>query len=285
MSISYPLVLLLLAPAIAAFVWLARRGDFYLARLPGDWERLVEPPLRTVVGREAIQGGSPQLLNLLVLWMVLVTAIARPVWELEDAPNLPNIAGRVIVMDLSGLADIHVQRLAATTLIDSAPYIPTALVVGSGDAFNVVPLTTDRDFTNRYLNVITPDVMPLKGRALPATVAHSEALLTRAGVVVGQVILLTGGDPPTLGDEYLQRWTRVVVTEPGRRDEWVDYANYLGARLVSYNDVTPVIDDLEGEIKRAQHRGDYSTVHDLTPYLLGIAVLLWLVLFRRRRTT
>tara|TARA_B100001123_G_scaffold212430_1_gene239910 strand:- start:1506 stop:2363 length:858 start_codon:yes stop_codon:yes gene_type:complete len=285
MSVSYPLVLLLLVPAIAAFAWLARRGDLYLARLPGDWERLVKPPLRTMVGREATQGGAPQLLSFLVLWVVLVAAVSKPVWELEDAPNLPNIAGRVIAMDLGGPADTHLQRIAAATLIDAAPDIPTALVVGSGDAFNVVPLTTDRDFTNRYLNVITPDVMPVEGRALPVTVAHSEAVLTRAGVAVGQVILLTGGQPPALGDEYLRRWTRVLVTESESWGEWVDYANYLGARLVSYDDVTSVIDDLEGEIKRAQHRGDNSAVHDLTPYLLGVAVLLWLTIFRRRRTT
>ena len=285
MIISYPLVLFLLVPAIAAFAWLVRRGDLYLARLPGDWERLVKPALRNIVGREATQGGAPQLLSFFVLWVVLVTAISRPVWKLEDAANFPNIAGRVIAMDLGGGADIHSQRLAAAALLDSAPDVPTALVVGSGDAFNVVPLTTDRDFMNRYLNVITPDVMPLEGQALPVTVAHSEAILTRAGVVVGQVILLTGGEPPTLGDEYLRRWTRVVVTEPESRGEWVDYANYLGARLVSYDDLTSVIDDLEREIERAQHRGDNAAVYDLTPYLLGVAVLLWLALFRRRRTT
>ena len=285
MIISYPLVLFLLVPAIAAFAWLVRRGDLYLARLPGDWERLVKPALRNIVGREATQRGAPQLLSFFVLWVVLVTAISRPVWKLEDAANFPNIAGRVIAMDLGGGADIHSQRLAAAALLDSAPDVPTALVVGSGDAFNVVPLTTDRDFMNRYLNVITPDVMPLEGQALPVTVAHSEAILTRAGVVVGQVILLTGGEPPTLGDEYLRRWTRVVVTEPESRGEWVDYANYLGARLVSYDDLTSVIDDLEREIERAQHRGDNAAVYDLTPYLLGVAVLLWLALFRRRRST
>jgi len=285
MMISYPLFLLLIVPAIAAFAWLSRRGDLYLARLPGDWERLVKPPLRRFVGREATQGGTPQLLSFLVLWVVLVTAISRPVWKLEDAPNLPNISGRVIAMDLGGVTDTHGQRLAAATLIDSAPYIPTALVVGSGDAFNVVPLTTDRDFMSRYLNVITPDVMPIEGQALPVTVAHSEAVLTRAGVVVGQVVLLTGGAPPSLGDGYVRRWPRVVVVEPGNRDEWVAYANYLGARLVSYDDLTSIINDLEREIERAKHRSDNSTVYDLTPYLLGIAVLLWLTLFRRRSTT
>ncbi len=196
MIVSHPLVLFLLAPAVAAFAWCARHGDRYIARLPGDWERLVAPSLRATVGRLATQGAAPQLLGFLALWVVLVIAIARPAWELEEAANFSNIAGRVIAMDLGGGADIHSQRLAATTLIDSAPDVPTALVVGSGDAFNVVPLTTDRNFIDRYLNVITPDVMPLDGQAISVTVAHSEAILTRAGVVVGQVILLAGGEPP-----------------------------------------------------------------------------------------
>ena len=285
MIISYPLVLLLLVPAVATFAWFARRGDRYLARLPGDWERLVVPSLRAIVGREATQGAAPQLLAFLVLWAVLVMAIARPVWKLEEAANFSNIAGRVIAMDLGGDADIYSQRLAAAALIDSAPDVPTALVVGGGDAFNVVPLTTDRDFIDRYLNVITPDVMPIEGQAIPVTVAHSEAILTRAGVVVGQVILLVGGKPPTLGNEYLPRWARVIVTDPGARGQWGSYANYLGARLVSYDDLTPVLDDLERQIERARHRGDRAAVHDLTPYLLSLAVLLWLTLFRRRRST
>jgi len=285
MIISYPLVLLLLVPGVAAFAWLARRGDRYLARLPGDWERLVVPSLRVIVGREATQGAAPQLLGFLALWAALVIAIARPVWKLEDASNFSNIVGRVIAMDLGGGADIHSQRLAAAALIDSAPEVPTALVVGSGDAFNVVPLTTDRNFIDRYLNVITADVMPTEGREIPVMVAHSEAILTRAGVVVGQVVVLVGGEPPHLGNEYLPRWTRVVVAEPDTRVQWSNYANYLDARLVSYDDLTSVVDDLERQIERARHRGDRASVHDLTPYLLALAALLWLTLFRRRRTT
>ncbi len=285
MIISYPLVLLLLVPAVAAFAWLARRGDRYLARLPGDWERLVVPSLRVIVGREATQGAAPQLLGFLALWAVLVIAVARPVWKLEDAANFSNIVGRVIAMDLGGGADIHSQRLAAAALIDSAPEVPTALVVGSGDAFNVVPLTTDRNFIDRYLNVITSDVMPTEGQEIPVMVAHSEAVLTRAGVVVGQVVVLVGGEPPDLANEYLPRWTRVVVAEPDSRVQWSSYANYLDARLVSYDDLTPVVDDLERQIERARHRGDRAAVHDLTPYLLALAALLWLTLFRQRRTT
>jgi hypothetical protein len=284
MIVSHPLVLLLLVPAVAAFGWLVRHGDRYLTRLPGDWERLVAPSLRTFVGREATQGAAPQLLGFLALWVVLVITISRPVWELDEAADFANIAGRVIAMDLGGGADIHSQRLAAATLIDSAPDVPTALVVGSGDAFNVVPLTTDRNFLDRYLNVITPDVMPLDGQAIPVMVAHSEAILTRAGVVVGQVILLTGGEPPALGAKYVARWSRVLATDPETRDEWDGYANYLDARLVSYDDFTPAADDLARQIERARHRGDHAAVRDLTPYLLAVAALLWLTLFRRRRT-
>ena len=83
----------------------------------------------------------------------------------------------------------------------------------------------------------------------------------------------------------LPRWARVVVTEPEARVQWGSYANYLDARLVSYEDLTPINDDLERQIERARHRGDRAAVHDLSPYLLALAALLWLTLFRRRRTT
>ena len=116
-------------------------------------------------------------------------------------------------------------------------------------------------------------------------VAHSEAILTRAGVVVGQVVVLVGGEPPDLANEYLPRWTRMLVAEPNGRVQWGSYSNHLDARLGYYDDLTPVVDYLEWQIERARHRGDRAAVHDLTPYLLALAAVLWLTLFRRRRTT
>ncbi|MDP6012256.1 MAG: hypothetical protein QF629_01735 [Alphaproteobacteria bacterium] len=284
MILIHPLALLLLLPAVAMVTWHTRRGASRFSRLPGDWERLVTPLLRGIVARGASEGKAPHRFVLLALWTLLVIAIARPAWQVEAGGEFANIAGRVIAIDLGGDADIYSQRFAANTLIEALPDVPTAIVVGSGDAFNVVPLTTDRYFLNRYLNVIAPDVMPLEGRALPVIMAHAEGVLTRAGVSAGQVVLLTGGEPPARGAYMPVRWSRVVVTDDDARDDWYAYSQYLAAQLVTYDRLGPATEDLARQIDRARRDGDRAAIHDLTPYVLGLSVLLWLAQFRRRRS-
>ena len=282
MILGHPLALLLLLPT-AGLIWLMRRGGRHLARLPGDWERLVTPALRGVLARSASQGSTPQVAAVFALWLLLVFAIAGPAVEVDDLDDFANIAGRVIAFDLGGGADIHSQRLMAATLLDATPEIPTALVVASGDAFNVVPLTTDRAFLDRYLNVIAPDVMPLEGRALQVTVAQAEGILTLAGVLAGQVVLLSGGEPPVPGAALPPRWSRVVVTDPALRDRWQVFADTLGAGLATYDDLGTATDAFTQRVDELRQASNRAAVHDLTPYLLGVAVLLWLGLFRQRR--
>lgn len=283
MSFAQPLTLFLLLPALGALAWrLSGASGLPAGQLPGDWVRVVEPPLRRFMASGALAGVRVSLLLPLSIWVLLVLALARPALDTGAAADYSNIAGRVIALDLGAGANIHSQRLAATRLMEDLPGVPTAIVVGTGDAFDVVPLTTDRAYVDRYLQVITPDVMPLDGRSLGVAIAHGEAILTRAGIVAGQVVVLSAGKPPTYssGDA---RWPRAVVVEAKDREAWAPYVATIGASLGAVDDLSAVQRELQNDIDRARRDGDRQGRTELAPYLLTVAMVLWLVLFRRQR--
>ena len=76
----------------------------------------------------------------------------------------------------------------------------------------------------------------------------------------------------------------MVVAKNERRD-WVSYADDIDARLATHDQLAPVVDDHERSIERAQRDGNRDGRLDLTPYFIGVALLLWLGLFRRRKAT
>jgi hypothetical protein len=76
----------------------------------------------------------------------------------------------------------------------------------------------------------------------------------------------------------------VVVTDDDARNDWYAYSRYLAAQLATYDALDPATEDLARQIERARRHGDLAAIHDLTPYVLGLSALLWLALFRRRRS-
>lgn len=279
-ELAHPLALLLLLPG-AALLWLHRRRG--AVGLPGDWARLIERPLRSfVAGRAVLRAGASVTLPV-VIWGLLVLAIARPGIALGTGPEFTNIAGRVIALDLGAGVDINRQRHAAAQVLEMDPGMPTALVLVTGDAFDVVPLTRDRAFLGRYLNVVSPDVMPVEGRSPAIALAHAEAILTRAGIVAGQVVLITGGPVPDRSTVPPAQWLRAVVVRPEERDAWEAFAAGTGARLIAPDDLSGIGADLQDAVASARRQLGSSGRLDLTPILAGIAAALWLLLFRRRR--
>ncbi|MGI9335148.1 MAG: hypothetical protein ACR2RL_18540, partial [Gammaproteobacteria bacterium] len=270
--------------ALAALIWRMRRKAKALAvSLPGDWAGLIEPPLRRFMASGALSPGRALVLLPVSIWALLVLALARPALDVGAASDYSNLAGRVIVFDLGAGADIHSQRLAANRLMEASPGVPTGIVVGTVDAFDVVPLTTDRAYVDRYVQVIAPDVMPLDGQSVRVAIAHGEAVLTRAGIVAGQVVLLTAGAPPDQSASK-PRWRRAILVAEEERDAWADYASASGARLASLNDANGVLRDLQSDIDRARRDSAQRGRTELAPYLIAAAMLGWLALFRRRRT-
>ena len=283
MTFGAPLLLLLLLPLAAVFWLTRRRGGLLLSHLPGHWDRIVEPGLRAFLARRLPERGGGQLNLCLAIAALLVLALARPGLETDEAADYGNLSGRVIVLDLGAGIDVRDQRLFAQGLLEASPGVPAAVVAVAGDAFDIVPLTTDRAQVSRYLQVLHPSLMPTPGRALQLGAAHGEAVLERAGVVAGQVVLVTGGAPPRTprGAKGAGRPRVLVALESGTAD-WSAIADALGAELAAPSDLAAIAEELEEVVGEKLRTAGPAAHRDLTPWVVALALLLWLTLFRRK---
>lgn len=283
MTFAAPSTLLLVVPLALAglFVWL--RGDLLVSALPGQWNRIVAPGLRRFLAQRMPERRRGQLGLCLTIAALLVVALARPGIEAGGAPTYGNLSGRVLVLDLGADGDVRDQRLFARRLFEQSLGIPTAIVAVAGDAYDVVPLTTDRRQAFRYLSALEPSVMPEAGRALHRGLAHGEAVLKKAGIVAGQVVLVTNGRPPPQGDQAPPSGLLRAVAVMGPRTlAWADYAEGQDARLVGPTELASVVRDLDDAVSYQRRTRAATTQIDLTPWLIGLALCLWLGLFRRR---
>lgn len=281
MTVAMPLAFVLLLPLGVALMGWRRRGRG--SALPGQWAQVVDPRLRAYLGRGLARRRSVEQALALVVALILILALARPAIELAPPLEAGNLAGRVVILDMSGRAGVAHQRVVTDRLLEASPGVPTALVAVAADTFDVVPLTTDRQYLRRYLQVIDPAMMPLEGRALGLGLARANAILDEAGIVAGQIVVVSNGSAPETPLEARQPDRPHVLIVPDRAmPAWATYAEASKASLVGASDVMQIVDDLGAAVLRQQWTRSTAGRLDLVPWLTGLALVLWLGLFRRR---
>lgn len=283
-SIAHPLWLL--APLLALMVLAIGRRH---AELPGAWHRAIQSDLQSFLAATVEQVSTPsRSLALFALWLLLGAALATISLGQIATPKLRNLAARIVVIDL-GIADTGQDRIAAARyLIDSADDVPTAVVAVTEHAFDVVPLTRDDTHLDRYLQVLTRDVMPIEGRSLLTGVERAVALLDRGGIQARQITVFTGGAPPPIGRFQIPERTEdhnIWLILPENADAaWQDFADGLGATLSVDGETSAIHEDFERRRQDAAAEAvSIRERQDITPWLIGLLLPLWLLLFFRRQ--
>ncbi|MEM7041279.1 MAG: hypothetical protein AAF543_00575 [Pseudomonadota bacterium] len=285
-SIGYPLWLL--APLLAVAVMMVGRQH---VELPGAWHRAIQNELKAFHARSVRQiRKTGHTIALFGLWGLLSAALATISLGQIDIPQLRNLEARVVVIDL-GMPAIAGDRIAAARyLIDSAEDVPTAVVAVTEHAFDVVPLTRDGTHLDRYLQVLTSDVMPIEGRSLMLGIERAVALLDRAGIQARQITVFTGGEPPPVGrfikpEQDVDQGLWLIL--PDQADAaWQDLAGRLEARLATDREAPAIHLDFEERRQEAAAKAiSVRERQDMTPWLIALSMLLWLWLFFRRRPT
>ena len=282
MSFAFPLILILLAPLAVAGWSVAKGGLAGSGRLPGAWNTLVSPALKQylAVRAQANQRLTPFLC--LALAAIIILVLARPGGENTAGPDLRGLAGRVIVLDAS--TDTSRQAVFIREMEDAAPDLPTAIVAVADDAYLIVPFTTDPVQTHRYLNVLTPDMIPGEGRRLHLGIAAAERAILRAGYPLGQVILTTDLAPPqpiAIAPSKTQRTIAALGENPA---DWRDFADLYGAEVINGGDAADASTELLAQAQAEAEATQPGARFDLSPWLIGATMLGWLALFRRRDT-
>lgn len=134
-----------------------------------------------------------------VMASLAIVALAAPTWQRLPAPAFRNNSALVIALNLSqtmNAQDIKPSRLIRARykiadLLTQRKDGQTALLVYSGAAFTVTPLTNDIETIHSQLEALTTDIMPSEGNNPIAALEKSIELLKQAGLPRGHILLIT----------------------------------------------------------------------------------------------
>jgi Ca-activated chloride channel family protein len=191
-SFAEPLrLILLVVPAVAVALSFYRHGRRVVQQRrlasPGVWLRLLGGIPATGVFRLLAWCGAAAL---------LVVAVARPQWGELPAEETVRTRDLVVALDVSDsmlCEDLRPSRLTRSTetLLRLLPQLEgnrVAVVVFAGDAYPLVPLTSDLSAVAVFLDGVQSGMVALPGSNLERAVDGSLELLPEEGE--GRVLLL-----------------------------------------------------------------------------------------------
>ncbi len=167
-----------------------------------SWQTVVDAELlpHLLSGRNGIKDNRLWILSA-ICGLLGIVALAGPVWEKLPQPIFNRQAALVIALDLSrsmDVGDIKPSRLTRARhkiadILSRRKEGQTALVNYAADAFVVTPLTEDTDTITALLPSLSTDIMPVQGSRADKALVQAQALFDNAGVVKGDVLLVSDG--------------------------------------------------------------------------------------------
>jgi Ca-activated chloride channel family protein len=173
-----------------------------------EWKKLIDPHLleHLLVGGQRRRRLRPIHLTL-ILWVLCTVALAGPTWEREPSPFADDQAGLMILLKASATmdaTDVQPSRLERSKhklkdLLERREGAATGLIVYSGSAHLVMPLTRDRRIVTAMAAEISPALMPVDGDSLDEALELAESVIDRAGVP-GSVLVIADAVSPAQVD-------------------------------------------------------------------------------------
>jgi Ca-activated chloride channel family protein len=219
-----PLVLLAL-PVVLFILWHLQRND----SSDDGWSKICDAHLLDAIKINKGEKGSRWSLLLWPICVVAIIAIAGPAYKKLPTPTIKNQSGLVIALDISKsmLADdikpnrLERAKFKINDILDKRKDGQTALIVYSGDAFVVTPLTDDTETIALMLKALSPDIMPVQGSRVDIALVKAQDLLEQAGYRRGDVLLISDGVSSrgnNVAKELYSKNTRVSVLAVGTKD-------------------------------------------------------------------
>jgi len=171
------------------------------------WEHYIPPALlNPLIRRRGQQPGARTLSPLLPLSLgilVLAIALSGPSWRQAPTPLKQPEDSLVIVLDLSLsmlATDVEPDRLTLAKrkirdILAAREGGLTGLLVYSGDAHVVTPLTEDRRTIEAMLNVLEPTIMPAQGNRADLGIKRAVELLEQGAPDQGRILLIADDVP------------------------------------------------------------------------------------------
>ncbi|MCK4206867.1 VWA domain-containing protein [Brucella pituitosa] len=192
-----------------AVVWFSSRATDIRAR----WENMIAPHLLDRLIILPATGSHIRPSWLLALALALATlAVSGPTWQREIPPFVEDAAPLVIAVDLSqtmNAIDVTPSRLERAKLkikdiVALRQGGRTAIVVYSGSAHQVLPLTDDAALLDTYADALATRIMPVPGKNTAAGLKMAEATLASSGAE-GTILFITDGVEQAAFDAFGKR--------------------------------------------------------------------------------
>ncbi len=166
----------------------------------GNWSAVCDAELLPYLLQEkAVQNSRWLLTTGAIAAFLVIVALAGPSWQRVPSPVFRNDSALVVALNLShsmDAEDIKPSRLIRARykiadILKRRKDGQTALLVYSGAAFTVTPLTDDTETINSQLTALTTDIMPSEGNDTELVLKKAVDLFKQAGLQKGQILLIT----------------------------------------------------------------------------------------------
>ncbi len=211
------LLLILALPLLYLVQHRLRQGDT-------GWSRYISPallqPLIRRRGAQADGKTSSPLLPLSLAVLVLAIALAGPSWRQAPTPLKQPEDSLVIALDLSLsmlATDVEPDRLTLAKrkirdILAERQGGLTGLLVYSGDAHVVTPLTEDHRTIEAMLGVLEPTIMPAQGNRTDLAIEQAVRLLENGAPGRGRILLIADDIPSTYQNLVKERLSTTSFT-------------------------------------------------------------------------
>lgn len=195
-----PAWLLALIP-LAVLLWLMARRRLG----EGHWTRVCDAGLLPYILEDTTRQLPRRSLWLVaVAGLIAILALAGPSWDRLPQPLYQDTRALVIALDLSramDATDLQPSRLVRARykiadILNERHEGVTGLIVYSGKAFTVTPLSSDTGTIKAQLGVLTTDLMPVPGNRAQGALEKAHDLFRQTGYSRGDILLVTAGTDP-----------------------------------------------------------------------------------------
>jgi len=284
-----------LIPAVVIW-WGLWRGQDRTA----EWRRFFDPHLleHLLVGEKKRRFLRPVHL-MLVLWILCAVALAGPSWEREPSPFADDQAGLVVLLKASttmDATDVQPSRLERSKhklrdLLELREGGATGLIVYSGSAHLVMPLTRDDRMITAMAAELSPAIMPVDGDVLGEALDLAAELLDRAGVPGSVLVMADSVSPsqvnavasaaPDLPVQFLAVKPPKAPLDPGLQEASSSRGASVTSLTIDPTDVERIAGRAQSDFKTASVADGGERWRDAGYWLLPLIALLALAWSRK----
>lgn len=290
-----PFWLLVMIPALATWYGLWRQQN-----RAASWLQVIDQHLleHLIVGDSQRRRIRP-IHILLVAWIISTVALAGPAWRLEPSPFADDEAGLVVLLKVSGTMladDVQPSRLERAKqklrdLLELRTGAATGLIVYSGSAHLVMPLTRDDRIVSTMVEDLTPELMPVDGDVLSEALQLAEQVLAQSGAAGSALVIadnvsqtevaLLSSAEISMPTQFLALQALNATVDVGLQSA----AGELGATVVDLTvddaDVSRLASRAASSIKTVSTSGETTRWLDAGYYLLPLLAFITLLWSRR----